>query len=92
MVEVEGKIVKQSVFILIDFGSNFSYVAPQIFYYRALQMRKHNKSWLRQLITGTKIKVSDLVEESPLEINGLIMLEALNIFPLGSYDVLISME
>lgn len=40
----------------------------------------------------TKRKVSEMVERRPLELNGLFPWENLNIFPLGSYDVLISMN
>jgi rRNA processing protein Gar1 len=70
VVEVEGKIAKQYVSILIDPRSNISYVAPQIVDSCALQKCKHKKSWLVQLATRTKRKVSELVEACPLEMNG----------------------
>jgi hypothetical protein len=41
---------------------------------------------------GTKKRVSELVEEFPLEMNGLTTLERLNIFPLDSYEDLIGMD
>jgi hypothetical protein len=50
------------------------------------------KSWLVQLATGTKQKVTKMIEACPFEMNGLHMQETLNILPLGSYDVLLDMD
>jgi hypothetical protein len=58
MVEVEGMISNHLVSILIDPGSNLSYVAPQTVEKCKLQEVKHVKSWMVQLATGTKIKVA----------------------------------
>jgi hypothetical protein len=44
------------------------------------------------LATRAKRKVSELMEVCPLEMNRISTWENLSIFPLGSYDVLISME
>ena len=52
----------------------------------------HKKSWLVQLSTGTKRKVSEVVEKCPLVMNGLVTWVDLNVLPLGSYDVLIGMD
>jgi hypothetical protein len=54
MVEVEGKIAQQSISILIDLGSNLSYVAPQVVDSCVLHKHKHKNSWLVQLATGLK--------------------------------------
>ena len=53
---------------------------------------KHRKFWLVQLATGTKRKVSEVVEKFPLVMNGLVTCVYLNILPLGSNDVLIGMD
>jgi hypothetical protein len=58
VVEMEGMISNHLVSILIDPGSNLSYVSPQILEKCKLQQVKHVKSWLVQLATGTKIKVT----------------------------------
>ena len=58
MVEMEGMITNHLVSILIDPGSNLSYVAPQIFDKCKLQPIKHVKPWFVQLATGTKRKVT----------------------------------
>ena len=89
MVRVEGKIAKQSIFILIDPGSTHSYVTLIIVKSYGLKRNKHAKSWLVQLATITKRKVSEVVEECPIEINGFLIIAYLNIFPLGSYNALI---
>ena len=47
---------------------------------------------LVQLATGTKRKVSKVVEKCPLVMNGLVTCVDLNVLPLGSYDVLIGMD
>ena len=58
----------------------------------AFKKLKHRKSWLVQLATRTKRKVSEVVEKCPLVMNGLITYVDLNVLPLGSYDVLIGMD
>jgi hypothetical protein len=56
-----------------------------------LSIRKHEKSWLVQLATGTKRKVVDLVKSCPVDLKGVSTKAELNILPLGSYDCLIGM-
>ena len=63
MVEVEGKIAEQSVSVLIGPGSTHSYITPKIVDIFAFKKLKYNKSWLVQLATGTKRKVSDIVDK-----------------------------
>ena len=63
MVEVAGKIVEQSVSILIDLGSMHSYITPRVVEICSFKKVKHRKSWLVQLATGTKRKVSEVVEK-----------------------------
>ena len=46
MVEVAGKIVDQSVTILIDPGFTHSYITPRVVEVCAFNKVKHNKSWL----------------------------------------------
>ena len=52
----------------------------------------HRKSWLVQLATGTKRKVSKVVERCPLDMDGLFTCANLNVLPLGLYDVLFGMD
>ena len=61
MVEVKGKIIEHSISILIDHGSTHSYITPKIVEICAFKRLNHSKSWLVQLATGTKRKVSEVV-------------------------------
>ena len=92
MVEVEGKIVEEFVSVLIDPRSSHIYITPRIVEICAFKKLKHSKSWLVQLATGTKRKVSEVVEKCPLVMNGLVTCVDLNVLPLGSYDILIGMD
>jgi hypothetical protein len=57
VVEMEGMIANHPISILIDPGSNLSYVAPQTTNKCKLQPIRHVKPWLVQQATGTKRKV-----------------------------------
>jgi hypothetical protein len=92
MVELEGIITKKLISILIDPVSNLSYISPQVVEACSLQIKKHARSWLVQLSTRTKRKVSKVIESCPIEMNGLQTQEALNILPLGFYDLLLGMD
>ena len=83
MVEIEGKILNTSISILIDPGAYRSYVLLKILDECKLGKFKHDKPWMVQLATSTKRKVLEIVKYC--EVN-------LNILPLGSYDMLISMD
>ena len=92
MIEVVGNIVEQFVSILLDLGSTHSYITPRVVENCAFKKVKHRKSWLVLLATGTKRKVSEVVEKCPLVMNGLVTCIDLNVLPLGSYDALIGMD
>ena len=87
MVEVEGKIAEQFVYFLVDPRSTHRYITPRIVEICASKKLKHIKSWLVHLATGTKRKVSEVVETCPLVIDGLVTYADLNVLPLGSYDI-----
>ena len=70
LVEVEGKIVEQYVYVFIDPISTHSYITPRIVENCYFKKLKHRKSWLVQLATGTKRKVSEVVERCPLVMDG----------------------
>jgi hypothetical protein len=92
VVELEGIIAKKPISILIDPGSNLSYISPQVVEACSLQRKKHARAWLVQLATRTKRKVVEVIEACPIEMNGLQTQATLNILPLGSYDVLLGMD
>jgi hypothetical protein len=92
LVEMEGMIANHLVSILIDPGSNLSYVSPQIVEKCKLQQVKHDKSWLVKLATGTKRKATKVIPACQFIMNGLPTRETVNMLPLGSYDPLIGMD
>jgi hypothetical protein len=92
VVEMEGMIVNHLVSILIDLGSNLSYVAPQTVDKCKLQPVRHVNPWLVQLATGTKRKVAKVIPACQFIMDGLSTQATLNILPLGSYDRLVGMD
>jgi hypothetical protein len=92
MIEVEGMINNQALIILIDLGASHSYVDPRVVEILHLTRRKHEKSWLVQLATGTKRKVTELVKSYSVDMKGMSTKDELKILPLGSYDCLIGMD
>ena len=81
MVKVEGRIVEQYFFVLIDPRSNHNYITPIIVESCYFKKLKHRKSWLAKLETGTKIKFSEMVERCPLVMDGLVTYVDLNVLP-----------
>ena len=92
MVEIEGKILNTSISILVDHGAFRSYVSPKIVDVCKLGNVKHDKTWTVQLDISTKQKVSEIVKECEVNLNGFPMKVNLKILTLGLYDVLIGME
>ena len=92
MVEIEGKILNTYVSILIDPGAYQIYVAPNIVDLCKLGKVKNVKTWLVQLATGTKWKDSKIVKKCEVNLSGFLTKVSLKILPLGSYDILISMD
>ena len=58
MIELEGKLLSQSVSILVDPGAILSYVIPKIVEICKLKEQKFKNSWLVQLATRAKLKVN----------------------------------
>ena len=82
----------QPISILIELGASLSYVSPRIAVLCKLSQDIFEKSWLVQLATGTKRKVTSYVKNCEIMMNELNTHVDLNILPLGSYDLLIGME
>ena len=92
MVEIEGMILNTSISILIDPSACWSYVSPKIVDVCKLGKVKHDKPQLVQLATGMKRTVSKIVKDCEVNLNGFSTKVNVKIQPLGSYDVLISMD
>jgi hypothetical protein len=92
VVEMEGMIANHLVSILIELGSNLSYVAPQTIDKCKLQPVRHVNPWLVQVAIGTKRKVAEVIPACQFIVDGFPTQSTLNILPLGSYDLLIGMD
>ena len=68
MIELEGKILTQSVSILVDPGASLSYISPRMVDLCRLKEKKFKSSWLVQLATGAKHKVTAKISDCILEI------------------------
>ena len=73
--KVARKITNQSVSVLTDPGSTHSYITPRVVEICAFKKLKHIKSWLVQLATGTKRKISEVVEKFPLVMDGWSLMQ-----------------
>ena len=92
MVEVEGMLNHKPISILIDPWAILIYISPSLLEKSKLPVEKFTKSWLVQLATGAKRKVTDFVKNCTLFINQFENFVKLNVLPLSSYDVLIGMD
>jgi hypothetical protein len=92
VVEIEGMILNHLVSVLIDSGSNLSYIAPRAIERCKLQPKKQTKPWLVQLATGTKRRVAEVIPACQLMLGEFPTQATLNVLPLGSYNLLIGME
>eukprot|EP00253_Pinus_taeda_P030099 PITA_30099 len=92
MVEFEGKISNLAISVLIDLGATLSYVNPKVVERCNLQSIKFKNPWLVQLATGAKRRVTAKINDCSFTIADQPITVDLNILPLGSYDILISMD
>jgi hypothetical protein len=92
MIKMEGKIINQTISILIDSGASHCYIDPKIVDRLHLEKSKLGKSSLVQLATRTKRRIHDMVISCSISLNGMNTSMDLNIIPLGYYDILIRMD
>ena len=79
-------------FLLIDLGSNYSYVNPNLVDKCGLRKEVHAESWLVQSATGTKKRFHHFIRSYEFEMNYMPMSSHLNLIPLGSYSMLMGMD
>jgi hypothetical protein len=92
VVEIEGKLQNKQISILIDLGESLIYITPSLVENCKVEKVKHLKSWLVQLATNTKRKVTEYISKCNIGINDQSTVVNLNVLPLGSYDILIGMD
>ena len=79
MVEIEGMINNQTIFILIDPSAILSYISPRIVELWKFVPEKFDKLCLVQLATCTKWKVTSLVRNCKLMMNDFLTHVNINI-------------
>lgn len=90
--EMEGKLCDQTVSILIDPRSNYSYINPDLVDKCGLRKEVHVESWLVKLAIGKKKRVHHRVRACAFDLNSMPIIAHLNVFPLGSYSMLLGMD
>lgn len=78
--------------ILIDPGSNYSYISPDLVDKFCLDKEVHVEYWLVQLVTETNIRVHRWGRYCAFELNGMLTSAHLNVLPLGSCSMLLGMD
>ena len=81
---MDGKLCDQVISILIDTGSNYSCVSPNLVDKCGLSKELHAQSWLVKLAMGTKKRVHHWVRACAFDLNGMLTTTHLNVLPLGS--------
>eukprot|EP00253_Pinus_taeda_P027303 PITA_27303 len=92
IVEMDDKLFDQVISILIDPGSNYSYVSPDLVDKCGLNTEFHFESWLVHLDTGTKKRVHHWVRACTFDLNGMPTTTHLNVLLSGSYNMLLAMD
>lgn len=92
MIEIEGIIQTHPLFVLIEPGASLSYINPQIVEKCGLKSEKFHHPWLVQLATATQRRVTCVIKQGVVNLNGYLTERNLNILPLGSYDLLVVIE
>jgi len=92
IIDMDGKLCDQLISMLIDLGSNYSYVSPKLVDTRGLSKELHVESWLVKLATGMKNQVHHWVRVFSFDLNGMPTATNLNVLQLGSYNMLLGMD
>jgi len=92
IIEMDCKLCDQAVSILIDPGSKYSYINPNLVDKCGLRKEVHAKSWLVQLTISTNKRVHHWVRSCAFELNCMPTITHLNVLPLGSYSMILGMD
>jgi len=89
---MNDKLCDQVLSILIDPGSNYSYVSPDMVDKCGLSKELHAEPWLVKLATSTKKRVHHWVRSFAFDLNSMHTTTHLNVLSLGSYNILLGMD
>lgn len=81
IIEMNGKLCDQVIYILIDPESNYSYVSLEFVDKCGLNKELHAESWLVSLAILTKKRVHHLVRACIIYLNGVPIVAHLNVLP-----------
>jgi len=76
---MDSKLCDQVISILINPGSNYSYVSPDLVDKCGLRKEFHVKYWLVQLATGRKKQIHHWVRSCVFDLNGMPITTHLNV-------------
>ena len=68
MIELEGTLLTKPVSILVDPRASLSYISPKLVELCKLKEQKFRNSWLVQLATGAKRKITAKIPNCVLEV------------------------
>jgi len=89
---MDNKLCDKVGYILIEPRSNCSYVSPHLVDKCGLNKEVHAEYLLVQLAIGTKKRVYHWVRSYAFELDGMPTSTRLNVFPLGSYNMVLGMD
>ena len=77
---------------MVDDGYNCTYINIDLGEKGGLNKEVHAEYWLVQLATRVKKRVNHWVRACAFELNGIPTSTHLNVFPLGSYNMLLGID
>ena len=80
------------VSILFDSRAIDSFISPFLVECCRLVAAKQDVDWKVELASGARVSVDSLIHEFPIQIGDMTTFFDLCITPLGSYDVVLSMD
>ena len=92
IIEIEGAFSKINIFILIYLGATLIYITPKFMEIYHLTKVRLARPWSLQLATREKRKVIKFIVTCEISIQDHVTRINLNVFPLGSYDMIIGMD
>lgn len=92
VIEATSSIQGNMVTILFDSGATDSFISPFVVEHCGLVVVSQDVSWEVELASGTRVLVSSLVHDCPIQIGDMSSMTSLRITPLSSYDVILGMD
>lgn len=85
MIEIEGTISNQPIYVLIDPRDSLSYIGPHVVEKHKLKTEEYRTTSLVHLATRTKQRVTGHAKKSHIDLNVCFTIVNINALPLRSY-------